>query len=292
MSKQIPKPFTLLSGFLGSGKTTLLNQILNQNHGIRYAVIVNEFGQIGLDDQMLEGTQDFVKMDNGCLCCVLSEELVDTITELYKRDDYDAVVLETTGVADPLPIAWPFLRPEFNGSYRFAGIVCVVDCLNFFKMKDQASEVTLQIERADFVYLSKTDLVDEEQKSRVIQAVQGLNAHAKIVDQNDPQALELMIDHDHELNLKALQNQHHTHYQSLSHSFKDQVIQLEQVEDFFEGLPQTVFRAKAIFQTADQKFYAIHAVCGRIDFYELKEVPQTLGLVLIGEDLNEIKIPF
>lgn len=290
MTLSPPKPVTILSGFLGSGKTTLLNQILNQNHGIRYAVIVNEFGEIGLDDQLLEGSQDFVKMDNGCLCCVLSDELVETIAKLNERDDYDAVVLETTGVADPLPIAWPFLRPEFKDAYRFAGIVTVVDVANLEKMLSQSEEARLQIERADFLYLSKTDLVDKQQKSQIVAKLKSINSNARLVDPQEESALEVMIDHDHELTLPQVQNDHHTHYESVSKSLKDQTVTLEQMEDYFELLPDTVFRAKAIFQTPEKEYYVMHAVCGRIDFYKIEKQPQTLGVVLIGQKVSELKI--
>lgn len=288
-------PVTLVTGFLGSGKTTLLNRFLAQTNDIRYALIINEFGEIGIDAGLIKSSQDFVKMDNGCLCCVLSDELIKTIGTLAARDDYDAVVLETTGIADPLPIAWPFLRPEFQDKFRFAGIVTVVDAAHFEKMLTQAEEPKLQVERADFIYLTKTDLCSPEQVASVMRSVNAINPNARLVQAGDADALKLLFDHNDMMTPKEEAHMHTPHhedhasgYDSLSVNLNGKLISLTDMEDLFEALPKEVFRAKAIFKNKDDGHcYAIHAVCGRVDFYELEEFNGTCAAVFIGKGMEK-----
>lgn len=284
-----PKPVTIVSGFLGSGKTTLLNAILSDNHGIRFAVIVNEFGEIGLDASLIKASEDFVKMDNGCLCCVLNDELVNTIAKLTRRDDYDAVIIETTGIADPLPVAWTFLRPQFDGLFRLGGIVTVVDAHHYETMLNQAAETKLQIERADFIFLAKLDLCPKNRKDEICGQIQKINSHARFISHEDEDWLDLIFDVDVELKPSAALSHHHaTSYQSVSLDLTGVETHLNAMEDFFETLPQEVFRAKAIFEDrTTHKIYVMHAVCGRVDFYELETKPKTLAAVFIGKGFNE-----
>jgi G3E family GTPase len=287
-------PVTILSGFLGSGKTTLLNRILQANQGVRYALIINEFGAIGLDAGLLKGApQDFVKMDNGCLCCALNEELVKTLEKLAAREDYDAVILETTGVADPLPIAWTFLREPYAASFRFAAIVTVVDALNLETMLTQAQETRLQIERADFVYLSKSDVAAPKQVAQTRAQIAAINAHARIVAAEDPDWAALLFDHD-KPSAVALPTAHpsaHQHaatFDSVAVPLQDVAYSLEAVEDFFETLPPEVFRAKAALRVVGRAHpVVIHAVCGRVDFYEEPLYQGALAAVFIGRDLSK-----
>ncbi|MBF0104434.1 MAG: GTP-binding protein [Deltaproteobacteria bacterium] len=297
-------PVTLVTGFLGSGKTTLVNRILSEAHGLRVALIINEFGEIGIDDSLIKGTQDFVQMDNGCLCCVLSEELVLLIAKLKQRTDFDAVVLETTGIADPLPIAWPFLREEFEDTFRFAGIVTVVDCLHLDAMLSAAAETKMQIERADYLYLSKTDLCDRQAVEDVKKRLESLNDNARFVMSDDPQWFKLIFEGDvqrvnpEDSHLKAHRHTHGSEgFCSLSVPLKDKKIKFERMEDFFEGLPKEVFRAKAIFKNADDdRMTVMHFVCGRVDFYDYdsERLRGEPAAVFIGKgfDPGELKALF
>jgi len=294
MKKYIP--VTIVSGFLGSGKTTLINRLLNNAKGIHFALIINEFGEIGLDANLINNTQDFVKMDNGCLCCVLSDELVSTIAKLKERDDYDAIVLETTGIADPLPIAWPFLREEFEDKFRFAGIVTVVDALHFEKMLTQGQETRLQIERADFLYISKADLCDNNRLVELSHELKSINPNARVVTNQDKEWMSLMFDYkgfsDKMIVPKDKSYHQHKHsFQSYSLSLKEKKISLDALEDFFEALPKEVFRAKAIFKNEDNgELLVMHSVCGRIDFHKLENHTDNLGVVFIGKNFDEIKL--
>jgi G3E family GTPase len=172
-------PVTVLSGFLGSGKTTLLNRLLADPREYRIAVIVNEFGEVGIDGARLTGAERFVELDNGCLCCVLNEDLKRTLFELAERGGFDHLIIETTGLADPLPIAWTCSRPGLAEAYRLDAIVTVVDAAHLARVLDEAPEARLQIERADLVVLNKLDLV-EDQGAAAVETVRSLNPHARI----------------------------------------------------------------------------------------------------------------
>ena len=282
------RPIYILTGFLGAGKTTLLNRILTEKHGLRFAVIINEFGQIGLDADLLGASPDFVKMDNGCLCCVLNEDLANTLQTLKDRNDFDAVILETTGIADPLPIAWTFFRENLADAFRFGGIIAVVDTLNYLATQDCAAEVHCQIERADFVYLAKTQLSTPQNLQNVIQAVKLIQPHARFIQDTDANFYDLIFDVVKELKLDVMPQHHHhkNDFQSFAFDLQNTSVSLAEMEDFFESLPTEVYRAKAIFRdVVTQKIFALHAVCGRVEFYESGNA-QTFGAVVIGKNLN------
>lgn len=293
-------PVYILSGFLGAGKTTLLNKILREEHGHKFAVIVNEFGEIGLDGTLIEGSPDFVKMDNGCLCCALNAELVQTIEKLKLRDDYDAVILETTGVADPLPIAWTFFREQFVDRYRFGGIITVVDVLNFAQMTHEALEVMLQIERADYLYVSKTALVPLKQVQALQVFLEENNSNARVVLDTDTDWMDLIFDFDDTpvgatgrspLPLDAHEHEHKSTYTSLAIALQGLKITLNKMEEFFEALPHAVFRAKAAFYDSNtEKTYVIHAVCGRVEFYETALKIETPVCIFIGKKFDEVQL--
>ncbi len=288
------RPIYILTGFLGAGKTTLLRRILTEAHGHKFAVIINEFGEIGLDADLLGVSQDFVKMDNGCLCCVLNDELAKTLQTLKDRDDFAAVILETTGIADPLPIAWTFFREDLKDAFRFGGIIAVVDVVNFFTAQTLADEVLCQIERADYIYLAKTQSSSKENLQNVAQAVAAIQPLARFIQDTDSDFYDLIFDVESELALPAQEQAHdHVHIQepihgfvSLSFDLQNTSVNLNVMEDFFEKLPKEVYRAKAIFKDAlTQKIFVMHAVCGRVEFYECVDaLPR--GVVVIGKNLN------
>jgi G3E family GTPase len=159
-------PVTIITGFLGSGKTTLLNHILTNQEGLKTAVLVNEFGEIGIDNELLislEGSNDnMVELSNGCICCTINNDLVEAVYRvLERRDQIDYLVVETTGLADPLPIALTFLGTELRDLTRLDSIVTVVDSENYSLDLFNSQAAYNQILYGDIILLNKTDLVDE-----------------------------------------------------------------------------------------------------------------------------------
>ncbi|TPW30680.1 CobW family GTP-binding protein [Pararhizobium mangrovi] len=176
-------PVTVLTGYLGSGKTTLLNRILSENHGKRYAVIVNEFGEVGIDnDLIVESDEEIYEMNNGCVCCTVRGDLVRVVEGLMRRPGrFDAIVVETTGLADPAPVAQTFfMDDDVRAKTHLDAVVALVDAKHLpLRLKD-SREAEDQIAFADVVVLNKTDLVTPEELADVEAAVRAINPSARI----------------------------------------------------------------------------------------------------------------
>jgi G3E family GTPase len=176
-------PVTVLTGYLGSGKTTLLNRILQENHGKRYAVIVNEFGEIGIDnDLIVESDEEIYEMNNGCVCCTVRGDLIRVVEGLMRRPGrFDAIVVETTGLADPVPVAQTFfMDDDVKSKTRLDAVVALVDAKHLpLRLKD-SREAEDQIAFADVVVLNKTDLVTPEELRDVEATVRAINPSARI----------------------------------------------------------------------------------------------------------------
>jgi G3E family GTPase len=176
-------PVTVLTGYLGSGKTTLLNRILSENHGRRYAVIVNEFGEIGIDnDLIVESDEEIYEMNNGCICCTVRGDLVRTVEGLMRRPGrFDAILVETTGLADPAPVAQTFFMDEdVRSKTRLDAVVALVDAKHLpLRLKD-SHEAEDQIAFADVIVLNKTDLVSADELAAVEATVRAINPAARI----------------------------------------------------------------------------------------------------------------
>ena len=234
-------PVTVLTGYLGSGKTTLLNRILSEDHGKRYAVIVNEFGEIGIDnDLIVESDEEIYEMNNGCICCTVRGDLIRTVEGLMRRPGrFDAILVETTGLADPAPVAQTFfMDDDVRSKTRLDAVVALVDAKHLpLRLKD-SREAEDQIAFADVVVLNKTDLVSEDELRDVEAAVRAINPAARIhkaqrssvplsevLDRgafdlkraldNDPHFLDAHDhdhDHDHECGPDCDHDHHHHHH--------------------------------------------------------------------------------
>ncbi len=176
-------PVTVLTGFLGAGKTTLLNRILTEQHGKKYAVIVNEFGEIGIDNDLVVDTDEEVfEMNNGCICCTVRGDLIRILGGLMKRKDkFDAILVETTGLADPSPVIQTFfVDDEVKEKTKLDSVTTVVDAKHILARLKDAREASEQIAFADQIVLNKTDLVSEADLAKVERAIRELNPLAPI----------------------------------------------------------------------------------------------------------------
>jgi len=227
---QAQVPVTVLTGYLGAGKTTLLNRILSEQHGKKYAVIVNEFGELGVDnDLVVNADEEVFEMNNGCICCTVRGDLIRIIEGLMKRKEkFDGILVETTGLADPGPVAQTFFTDEdVKARTRLDAIVTVVDAKHFLTQLAQGDEAEEQVAFADVILLNKTDLVSEADLETVEAKIHAINPLAKIhrtqkseielgaildkgaFDLNrilefEPDFLEHGHDHDHEEEVTSL----------------------------------------------------------------------------------------
>jgi len=176
-------PVTVLTGFLGAGKTTLLNRILTADHGRRVAVIVNEFGEVGIDHHLLiSSDQEVVEMSNGCICCTVRGDLVRSLFQLLEhREKFDTLMIETTGLADPAPVVQSFfIDDRIKTEYQLNGVVTVVDAKHLYQQLKQSPEAKEQIGFADMVLLNKIDLINPEDLPELEYKIRNLNGAARI----------------------------------------------------------------------------------------------------------------
>ena len=182
-------PVTIVSGFLGAGKTTLINKVLKEKHGEHIAVVINEFGEIGVDHQfVLDVEEEIYQMDNGCLCCTLRTDIADMLKSILMVKEQngirvDRVLFETTGLADPAPIAQTFINvPFLNEHFILDAVLTVVDAKNFLYQTAHQPEPAKQVGFADKIFMSKHSLVDETIYAKVVNEVRSINAFAEIQD--------------------------------------------------------------------------------------------------------------
>lgn len=308
---------TVLTGFLGAGKTTLLNHVLTAEHGQKIAVIVNEFGEVGIDNQLVVGAdEEIFEMNNGCICCTVRGDLIRILGELKdaklgkgsrRKADFDRVLIETTGLADPAPVAQTFFADEEMAEfYNLDAIVTVVDAKHAGQHLDEGHEAQEQVAFADVMILNKTDLVSENELQQLEQRLRSMNQTAKIY-----RTQQSLIDIDHILGIGAfdlqkkleiepgfLEEEDHEHDDAVSSIFfrETRPLDLKKVERFInEWLVDhgvDTFRYKGVLNIKGVKkrviFQGIHMLFGSYPDRDWKadEIPIS-EFVVIGRNLNE-----
>jgi G3E family GTPase len=281
-------PVTILTGFLGAGKTTLLNRILTEQHGERIAVIENEFGETGVDNEILveDREEQIVEMNNGCLCCTVRGDLVRILGELGKKRRqgslaFDRVVIETTGLANPGPVAQTFFMDEgIHGEYLLDAVITVVDAKHGQRQLDEHDEARAQVGFADRILLSKTDLVGEAELADLAGRLRDMNprAHQKKVHFGETDIREILdirgfnLSAALEIDPAFLEDTHHHHDDDVkSFVWKDpRPLQMEKIETFLSLMVQNygedLLRYKGVLNVQGEPrrmiFQGVHMLMG------------------------------
>lgn len=323
---QLPEqriPVTILTGFLGSGKTTVLNHILQNCQNLKVAVLVNEFGDINIDSQLLVAADsDLVELSNGCICCTINESLVDAVLQVLNRPEkVDYLIVETTGVADPLPIAWTFVSTDLRDLTYLDSILTLVDVETFTPEHFDSQAALSQIALGDILLLNKTDRVSPAQVQQTEAYLRETKPGARILRSRYGQVpLPLILGvglsqplgypapnqhhhpHDHEHDHHDQDHHSHENHASdhlendgfVSVSFvSDRPFKLEKFQTFLtEQMPENIFRAKGLLWFQESGLRYIFQLSGKR--YEMSHdqwpaAPQT-QLVFIGRDLDSDQI--
>ena len=332
MSSSTTIPVTVITGFLGAGKTTLLNRILSENHGKRIAVIENEFGEIGIDHQLvIQSDEEIFELNNGCICCRVRGDLIRILAKLrQRRDKFDSVLIETTGMADPGPVAQTFFTDEeVKESFRLDGIVTVVDAKHVELHFDDMREVREQIGFADVILLNKEDLVPPQEFVKLEERIRKMNPMAKLYRTQDAaidldkvlniggfdlkRALELEPDF-----LKAVEEEHdhdhdehdedHEHEHEHDHHHAEDVTSVgirapgdldeKKLSDWLGTLLRTkgqdIFRMKGVLAVKGRAmrfvFQGVHMLMDGRPDREWGDEPRINTLIFIGRNLDRAEL--
>ncbi|HTJ89857.1 MAG TPA: GTP-binding protein [Acidocella sp.] len=301
-------PVTVLTGYLGAGKTTLLNRLLSENHGKKYAVVINEFGELGVDnDLVVDSDEEVFEMNNGCICCTVRGDLIRIVGGLMKRaQKFDGIIVETTGLANPAPVAQTFFVDEdVKAKTRLDAIITVVDAKHLLTRLEDSPEAADQIAFADVIVLNKLDLVTPEELKAVEARIRQINRFADI-----HKATRGDVPVDRLLGLNAFDLQrvlasvpdfleedshtHNEHLTSISLS-TDKPLDAEKFNTWIGHILQTqgqdLLRTKGILSYKNEErrfaFQAVHMIADG-DFLApwRADETRTSRLVFIGRDLN------
>lgn len=315
--KDIRIPVTIITGFLGAGKTTLLNHILSENHGHKMAVIVNEFGEVGIDNELIvKSDEEIIEMNNGCICCTVRSDLVDIMENLLHRKfantperiHYDRVVVETTGLADPAPVIQTFLaEPLISRFFRVDAVITVADAKHAEYHLDHSPESKGQVAFADVILLNKTDLIAQEELAQLESRLKRINRQAHILHTqysvvNLDEILGIYtfdMNHKLEVDPHFMDRHHHHHHEDEVFSIvltETRPLDLDKVNKFISAWlvehAIDTYRYKGILNVHKTNkrvvFQGVHMIFG-VDTEREWTVGEdrTSRIVIIGKNLDE-----
>lgn len=290
-------PITIITGFLGSGKTTLLNHILQENHGLRIAVVENEFWKTGIDGALIHttSTEEIIEVSNGCLCCMVRKDWMEAIERLLETGKHiDAIIIEASGVSAPMPIAQSFLMNDMNGRVKLDSIICMIDWINYEGLFAQNAQIALeQLEFADFIIVNKCDLIDDVKRQFLVSAIRQVNAIAPViytefwhVDYNLLLDSNRFILRDTETNTTPLHQS--SPLDTFEYTARGKFF-LGPLNQFFEDLDTDCYRVKGFVQFVEKwdEWYLLQKAGARMTLEKWEDTRLITGkLVFIGRNLK------
>lgn len=293
-------PITIITWFLWSGKTTLLNHILTWEHGLKIAIVENEFWETSIDSDLIEkSTEELIEVSNGCMCCVVRKDWMDAIEKLLDSGKkIDAIIIEASGASEPLPIAQSFLMNDMWGRVKLDSIICLVDALNYENLLIAHPDIALdQLEFADFVILNKCDLIPKEKIKYLETLIRRVNAFAPVIPTEQGKIdLHLLLstgrfDLKPEME-KALEDEHthgHNDLQVFSYTPNGKM-KAKALDEFFQDLSPDAYRVKGFIEFAERpdEWWLIQKAWARFTMEPwTQDTPPQARLIFIGKNMDE-----